>query len=271
MVFLSNSEKYLNSFVIIGGTQLPLPFVILQYVLAKYIKDFLHLSISVHSSCRSLIIKENPNFKLFTFFKTMINTKNINNSMKLNMVLEVLQRTSEVDLKLEDNAYVGVKQIGSDLVKVKLSFAGTNLIYVDFNVNGSFTVDGKKSLGTAIQTFEFVISCINTMHQRFSTAEFYFGADEEHEKLYDKLLPRFKSRFNFTFSKDPFELSKSERFNKAVNPLFDKKYHTMTAVYYLKINDGWRPRNTSIVTNQNEQPDLNSKSDNNRPEPNALA
>ena len=173
--------------------------------------------------------------------------------MKLNMVLEVLQRTSEVDLKLDGNAYVGVKNIGSDVVKVKLSFAGTNLIYVDFKVNDSFKVDGKKSLGTAIQTFEFVISCINTMHQRFSTAEFYFGADQEHEKLYDKLLPRFKSRFNFTFSKDPFELSKREKFNKVVNPLYDKKYHTMTAVYYLKINDGWRPRNNSVISNQNEQ------------------
>lgn len=182
------------------------------------------------------------------------------------MVLEVLQRTSDVDLKLDGNSYIGTKNIGSDVVRVKLTFSGTNLIYVDFKVNDSFVIDGKKSLGTAIQTFEFVISCINAMHQRFSTAEFYFGADEEHEKLYDKLLPRFKSRFNFTFSKDPFELSKREKFNQAVNPLFDKKYHVMTAVYYLKINDDRRPRNNSVISNQNEQPDNNSK-----PEPDVLA
>ena len=154
--------------------------------------------------------------------------------MNLHLLLEVLQQGQMVPLIKNGHDFIGHKQIGPHKVNVKLTFVNSNVIYVLFDVDDNLELDGKKSLGIALQTFDYVINCIYTVNQQFANMEYYFGADAEHEAIYDKLLPRFASRYHFTFQKEPFNMTKKEKFTQAINPLFNKKHHVMTAVYYIQ-------------------------------------
>ena len=153
--------------------------------------------------------------------------------MKLELVLEILRNTSNVEMTQQNNTLHSQSIIDGHDVKVTVQMVGGMHGYVQFEVDGSLELQKDLPPITAMKILQYVISSLKTFSNNNDHVEFYFGADAEHEQVYDKLLPRLSSRFGFKIEKQPYNMDKSEIIQRKLIPLYDKKHSRMTCVYFL--------------------------------------
>lgn len=149
---------------------------------------------------------------------------------------EVLQQAETIPLKQNGTVFSASTFCSGHKISIALNVISNSLVYVLFDVDDSYLMDGKKTFKVALSTMQFVVSCISSLDQQFPGRQYYFGADAAHEKAYDKMLPMLTGRYNFTYEKQPYndKLDTTlERLNKRFSPLYSKKKVEMTAVYFI--------------------------------------
>ena len=109
-----------------------------------------------------------------------------------------------------------------------------NVAIVDFYVNGSQIMQKDTPLPVVLKIIQFVISCIKQYNDRYPQVEFCFGADAEHEKMYDVLLPRIAPKYNMVYGKNPVNMPKFEQYKQKILSMLNKDSVKISCLYYIK-------------------------------------
>lgn len=149
-------------------------------------------------------------------------------------LFEIFNKLHQQDNNIPQH-YVKQISVNNNIVKVDIELIDTNVAVVDFFVNDNQKITGTTSIQDTIKIFQFVISCLANYNNNFPNVEFCFGADKEHEMVYDKILPRLAPKYNMIFKKHHIVPDKLSIKDKLLSK-FKKRNNSvkLSCLYYMK-------------------------------------
>ncbi|MCB1711185.1 MAG: hypothetical protein KDH96_01520 [Candidatus Riesia sp.] len=129
----------------------------------------------------------------------------------------------------------------------------SDIAFVEFFVNETQTIQHDTPIQTTIKILQFVISCMNDYVNTYPNITFCFGADREHEKMYDTLLPRLSTRYNMYFKKSSINLPRSLKAKEWLKAKIQKNHVALVCLYYIYPKISSTRRRNNVTSEHNSQ------------------
>jgi len=169
------------------------------------------------------------------------------------LLQEIFNQLETNNISKVDRDYTKETNINGNHVKVNIYMEqDSDIAFVDFSVNDTQSLQRDTPIQTTIKTLQFVISCMNDYVHTYPLITFCFGADEEHEKMYDSLLPRLASKYNMYFKKSSINLPTFLKAKEWLKSKIQKNHVKLVCLYYIypKISSKRNVTNLSKKTGQ---------------------